>query len=99
LKGSYKNANSISLPRNQKFSFAISPNPAKEFVTIEIIGDFNSVFELSIFDISGKKLKSDIIYAFEKTKQVNLSNMAKGTYILKLSSEEYTSFQKMLKIE
>ncbi len=99
LKGSYKNANSISLPRNQKFSFAISPNPAKEFVTIEIIGDFNSVFELSIFDISGKKLKSDIIYAFEKTKQVNLSNLAKGTYILKLSSEEYTSFQKMLKIE
>ena len=98
MKGSYKNPNSLSLPQNQMLKFTISPNPAREFISLEISGDFNCNFEVAIFDIWGQKLQTHFLEENEKNKQIDLSSLIKGTYIIKLTSEKYSAFQKIIKI-
>jgi len=70
----------------------ISPNPAKDNLTIETIS--NTVQSLEIVNLIGQTVyKSNI----NKKATVNTSAFAKGVYILKLSSDKETIVRKFVK--
>lgn len=60
-----------------KSSLKISPNPAVDVVTITANKEIKSV---SIIDLSGKKVKGEATSG-----KVNVSSLAKGTYILQVN--------------
>ncbi len=57
-----------------KSNLKVFPNPAVDVVNLTSNKEVKSV---TIYDLSGKKVKSTT-----ETKQINVSNLAKGTYIL-----------------
>lgn len=59
-----------------KAGLQVYPNPAGDVVTITAK---QSIEAVNIFDLSGKKVKS-----FKSGEQVNVSSLAKGTYILQV---------------
>ena len=62
--------------------FNVYPIPSSYNITIETNNTSNNRYEL--FDLNGKLLKEDKFY---NSTQVNLSNITKGTYLLKVYDE------------
>lgn len=66
------------------FGLKVYPNPTSEFIVIKINKlENNPAF--SLYNLSGKLLQSQSIYATET--QINLNEYASGTYLLKLNQE------------
>lgn len=70
-----------------KSSFKISPNPVKNGeIYISGIDDLSKVDNVQIFDFSGKIVKS-ISNPFKGTNKINLNNLSKGMYILRINNQ------------
>jgi len=71
---------------NQKIVF--SPNPAREKITFS-----EDVKSVSVYDLSGKLIQSSIINGTE----LNVSNLQKGNYILRISTKNGSFTEKLVK--
>ncbi len=77
VAGIFKFNGDLSLAVNEasaKSGLKVFPNPASDVVNLTANKEIKSV---NIYDLSGKKVKSST-----DTKQINVSTLAKGTYIL-----------------
>ena len=75
--------------------FNVFPNPATDVVTItnkENIG----VQQIEIYDINGKSVKSQN-YDHENEIQLNISDLASGTYMLHVKTNQGTAVKKLVK--
>ncbi len=82
----------LSIAKNTLSVFTILPNPASTFISINFENDFDSNFEIAIYDATGKLV-------FEKQKAskiVNISNLNAGLYLVKINSENTTATQKLI---
>lgn len=73
-------------------SFSIYPNPAKNYFTVESKNNA-PVSSISILSFDGKLVKS---IANPKTKQVDISNLSKGVYLVKVMSNNVESTSKLI---
>ena len=73
--------------------FSVYPNPSSNLINLKSL-EKNDEYMISIFDIFGKK----IIHNLKNPKQIDISSLANGQYILKIESEEGTINEKLLKI-
>ena len=69
-------------------NFIISPNPVKEKI---IIQSALSDYTYTLYDLNGKKIMED------KNPVIDFTNKAKGTYLLKIYSENTTITKKIIK--
>jgi hypothetical protein len=77
----------------EKVNVLLYPNPAKDNFTI-VLENWNNKTQIKVFDIVGK-----LIFAENTSNgflEVNASNFAKGTYIVKIESENLSSVKKVL---
>jgi hypothetical protein len=72
----------------------ISPNPAKNNITIEIPQIVKEI-TLTISNINGKELTSQQIR--DSTTQIDISNLASGIYFVKLITEKTVEVRKIIK--
>ncbi len=63
---------------------SIYPNPAKDFVQINIEDAITNELSLQVYDMLGKLIESQTIT--EQTTQLNIKNLEKGVYILKIGN-------------
>ncbi len=77
----------------QNVEFRLYPNPAIEQITIEL-SDASSNYQVTIFDILGKQVVATEI---QKTGNINVSALASGTYLVKLTSENKTNVVRFVK--
>jgi hypothetical protein len=72
---------------------SISPNPAKDIVTISD-NEMYKEMQVSIFDVQGKKIAD---YKFQKQNPINLdvSNFSKGIYFVKIKTEKSVETKKL----
>ncbi|PZW36897.1 putative secreted protein (Por secretion system target), partial [Mesonia algae] len=80
---------------NDNFTFKdiiIYPNPAQSYVTLENI---ENIKQIDIFDLSGKLIKKKNL-DFEN---IDVSNLSKGTYIMKITLDSNLVFNNELIIE
>lgn len=72
-----------------KPGISIQPNPAKGSVTIIVSGLSNRTATISILNMSGSTVYSEDLPASSSqvTKQIDLSNFARGIYIVKLKTD------------
>ena len=74
-------------PNNVKDNIRVYPNPAKEILYIE---NYYKNTEVVIFNLQGVK-----VYAQKNIDAINLSGIAKGMYIIRMSSIEGEVFKKL----
>ncbi|RRO21411.1 T9SS type A sorting domain-containing protein [Flavobacteriaceae bacterium 14752] len=76
----------------------IYPNPASDKVTIA--NPLNtSLEEISIYDLSGKKIKTITREAFDSSLSqisVDVSDMTNGTYLIQINSKEHSTTKKLV---
>jgi len=73
-------------------SVQIYPNPAKDIVTIKSEQDFNSV---ELINLEGKKVLSQK-WNNEKEKQLDLSGIDGGLYLIKIESDKGVVTKKLV---
>ncbi len=83
--------NPTDINNTTNFNLSIYPNPADEFLKIK--GNTKNLY-YSIFDVSGRKIKSD--YNFSSNK-IDISNIDEGFYIIKFSDGKNKQSFKFIK--
>jgi hypothetical protein len=78
---------------NEKFN--IYPNPASNVVTITN-NDNMPVQEVTIYDMAGKQLSTQT-YNAEAEVQLNVANLASGTYMLHIQTAQGTAVKQLVK--
>ena len=70
---------------------SIYPNPVSNG-KIYISTKLNLVKEVNIYDVLGKKIVSKILFG----KELNISKLTPGVYILRIKEEEFTATRKLV---
>ncbi|UPT71216.1 MAG: T9SS type A sorting domain-containing protein [Flavobacterium sp. JAD_PAG50586_2] len=73
-------------------SVKVYPNPAADFIYITV--NNQSISKITLFDVSGKK----ILELNQPVEKIDISELTKGVYVLKLTSEDKTTTQKVIKL-
>jgi hypothetical protein len=82
---------------NNKFAnnaLVVSPNPAKDFVNVT--GDNTTITGITISDLNGRVVKS-LSFDGVSSKQVNISDLSAGVYMMNISSNKGTATKKIIK--
>ena len=79
-----------AISEDQESLFRVYPNPANNVLNI-VFGTEN--FEYQLFNGMGQEVAKG---AAQGTQQINVSNMSKGVYFLRLTSGSWTGFQKVV---
>ncbi|MFT6731721.1 MAG: serine protease AprX, partial [Glaciecola sp.] len=84
----------LSLQEEDFFEFKVYPNPVTDILNIQI-PSVNDITTLRIFDVLGKLvLEQDIT---ESSRQLDLSSMASGLYIMSFQSGNASKTFKLIK--
>lgn len=86
-----KNPNSTFIDEKQLVGVNIFPNPATDYITIELLS--NNQVSVQLSDIFGKVIMQE---SFHNTTQLNMSSYASGIYYLTLRSEGYSLVKKII---
>ena len=77
------------------------PNPAKEKTTFELSLPTKSIFEINLYDMNGKMLKSIYSGEIEKGKfrqEIDLIDLNTGIYLIVINSKDYQNTVRLSKI-
>lgn len=72
----------------------VYPNPASDYITISLENTLDDDIKLSIIDVQGKVVMSELINT--KTHTINTANLVNGTYMLRMSSSEASFLKKIV---
>jgi len=76
-----------------KSLFEIYPNPANEFLVLKNLE--NEDAQVSIFDMTGRLVYNNILTDYQN--EINIQNLARGTYMVKVLSNEKVASQLLIK--
>lgn len=78
---------------NSDLTFSITPNPAKNNITISMDQIYKEI-QISILDIQGKQLAA---YTFKKQNSIDLdvSHLSKGNYFVKIQADQTNATRKL----
>lgn len=96
-EGTGRMANSeedLSNHLTEDLQLTIYPNPVKETIHLKVTGNFQP-YRLTIIDLTGKVMLN--VAVNEQHQQFNLSDLAKGTYLLRASVNGGFAEWKMVK--
>ena len=83
----------LSIDDNEINVFSIYPNPAHSAVTVQLGSNSGEEYELSLFDIQGKRLQTQPI---NETTELDISSLSAGVYFLKVSNANVSSVKKLI---
>ena len=78
--------------------FNIYPNPTSDFLTLDFHAVVKGDFTVKIISSNGNQVYEDRILDFngDYSKNINLSNLAKGNYIIQIHSYDQVVYRKIL---
>jgi Secretion system C-terminal sorting domain len=80
---------------SNEISYSVYPNPANNLITVSS-KESSSINAITISDINGRTIKSQT-FDGNATIEMNVSDLSKGMYLMKIASENGTSIQKIMK--
>ncbi|MBQ9255220.1 MAG: T9SS type A sorting domain-containing protein [Bacteroidales bacterium] len=92
----YNNASSIDEVSENALSLSIYPNPAKDFITINIDGSKEKTV-VAVMDYVGRTVLSDEISEGITEKTLNISSLEPGTYFVRIYSNKNSVVKKITK--
>ncbi|TDX84133.1 T9SS type A sorting domain-containing protein [Epilithonimonas xixisoli] len=84
----YSNKAFMSVGAIEKEKISLYPNPVKQHFTIDIN---DQIEQVEIYSINGQLLKT------VKSKKINISDLAKGNYLVKIKTDKEIITQKIIK--
>lgn len=81
---------------NNTSAFGVSPNPANNSINI-IVPESNSVSEILLYDVSGKKVLSESVAANATSKKINITKLPAGVYNIVLLQNGKKEMMKLVK--
>ncbi|MDC1221498.1 T9SS type A sorting domain-containing protein [Salibacteraceae bacterium] len=78
-------------------SFGLYPNPANENVNFVLDGAASAQGTVQVMDIAGRVLASQIIAAGQINGEINLTELASGSYLVKISVDGNSSVNTLIK--
>ncbi len=83
-----------------KMELTVMPNPVSSSLTYNAIGRDNGDYQLQITDAFGKIVKVQTVNLItgENQNSIDVSDLAKGVYILQISGKNYYAAERMLKL-
>lgn len=90
--------NPAGISENSNSGFQIYPNPTRDIIHIESLSNFDKKTEIKIYSMEGKLILSQPSSAKTNKLSIDLSNLVKGLYILKLESENETIERRIEKL-
>lgn len=75
-------------------NISIYPNPANDIISLEINNSNNKDLTLDIYNILGKKVRTEKIS--NNQNQINVKDLNNGTYILEIKTNEWTKINKLI---
>ncbi len=82
----------LSTAENKQNRISIYPNPAKEFIVVKANSN-EAIKKISIYDASGRMVN----YQTGNFEKISISNLAQGTYLLTIQTEQDTYSKKFSK--
>jgi hypothetical protein len=79
---------------NKKNSIALYPNPASDFFTINMGRDYHTNNTVNIYNVNGLLVKTETLK--QNQKEINISNLSNGIYMVEIKSENFTGKQKLI---
>ena len=90
------NHSTSNVNNNNENKIMIYPNPAVDIINIDLPNSSdNKQFELTLTDILGNVVTVNYKYA-QKSININVSNLARGVYFLKISNNSYVKTEKII---
>ena len=83
----------LSAVEKSKNKFSVHPNPSSSFINLKSLEN-NDEYSISIFNIFGK----EIIHNLKNPKQIDISYLVKGQYIMKIETKDGVINERILKI-
>jgi len=73
------------------YDLHVYPNPVSNFATVQIDANNNSVTEISVYDLMGRKVLGKVVSVNEGSNNImiNLSNLNSGTYVIQAVVDSY----------
>lgn len=91
-------AENAEIPKPQKETLLIGPNPATDYLRVQIPASFTGKpTQINLFDNVGRKIISTTARPGESSLILNLSSLAKGIYHVSVTSEAHTTSAKLVK--
>jgi uncharacterized repeat protein (TIGR01451 family) len=88
----------MEVAESENGDFAFYPNPASVNVTVTLKNE-GSITSIAMYDISGKLIMTQKPTAAISSQMINLSNVAKGLYLLEVTTDTNIKVVKKLLIE
>jgi len=88
---SVNNESEVSIDEiDNQASWTIYPNPASTVISIQVKDLTRNVYDLKISDLTGRVImfESAVVTSENQNIQLNISDLARGSYLLSLSSDE-----------
>ena len=87
---SFQLSNALAVKEiDQRILFSVYPNPSHDIIHIQTE---EKILEINIYTPFGQK----VIHQSNQSKQINISELSRGMYLLELVSDKQRSIQKIL---
>lgn len=91
-------SNVINLSANETF-IEVYPNPANDRIFVNVRHSTNTIFKLQVYNLIGEEVIPATIFFNQSVNQISLVGLSKGTYLLRITGDDFTSVVKFLKAE
>lgn len=81
---------------NNGLNVAVYPNPASSTLFVEFDGEFQGQVAFKVMDMTGKLVSVENVEAFNGQHSLNVSNLAKGMYVLNIESKQGRAIRKFI---
>jgi len=95
--GTYSFSTVRSISFNQPFSFTIKPNPSNGTFTIVVYSEnLSDTYNVEIINTLGVVVYEEEKENYDNQIQMNLNHLAKGIYLVRITSNDVTYFEKVV---
>ncbi|MCX6308712.1 MAG: T9SS type A sorting domain-containing protein [Bacteroidia bacterium] len=77
-------------------SFTVSPNPSSGLVRIAKTGSENTILCVQVLNLNGQVLYKSMVNGGASERSIDLSDLPKGVYLLKMSDQLKTQTEKLV---
>lgn len=92
-----RTAPSVSLKEQESIQVMIYPNPTLDIIYLRFVEEGTTCYTLDIFDFAGNQVLSGLSLNNSTMQSVDLSELRRGYYMLRVSSKSKVSHIKLLK--
>ena len=91
--GSFVNIDEV---KDSRATFVLTPNPATDFVTINLTNNTASIRSVKVVNMLGQQVITTGKLNIKSSYQLNVSTLQSGTYIIKVSTSGGEQFEKLV---